>query len=1046
MCALYRFVGYWLMALCGFPLFAQQSQVDILSASPSELHAQTPFVEGQLLFKVDARYRSFCQEEEINIAGFSSWLKELEPISLSKNFQLTEPAATKMSGVPYDLDLIYELRFKADWKIDRVIQYVESYFAVVYAEPRYIYEPFYQPNDPLADTLGGGANQWYLAQIHANEAWDVSKGDTSVVIGITDSGISFLHPDLKKNLAINISDPIDGLDNDNDGYIDNYRGWDFAGRSGGGFGDNDPSFRSKHGVSVAGIAAATPDNGIGSAGVAFNCRYLPLKASPDNVPSAITHGYECVLYAAEQGAQVINCSWGGRVNSQFAKDIIDYVVEIKKSAVVAACGNAPADLRFYPAAFKNVLSVTNLQFQDTVCCPENLGLGTTYNYSVDVGAPGWKLSGPSNDVAYEGFSGTSAASPVASAVVAVTCAHFPDYSGFQAAQRVRVTTDDNYDIPFNRQFLHKLGTGRVNMYRALTDPRKPSIRNLTYELVNQDGESVYRPGDTVFLAGDFINYLDPSTVNFKLAMELLDSVQNSYIEWLDAETLPGSVLTDEILAVNKGMLAFRLLPQTPENVKMELRLVYTDTALWYADFEYIEFIANSTIVDIAVNDFHTSMNSTGNFGYQDYPTNEVGLGVQYRGNERNALFEGGFLLGKGSGQVSGNLRDASGVKQHDFVRIQRAIELENPFLADFEAETIFNDNGAVNPLGVTVIQRAYAWTDDNNKDFVIFDFLIQNDGPAPLTDMYAGMYANWDISDSTKNATYFNSGFKTIYALDLLVQDPAFYGISVLSDGDITAYAGGIGSSDFSDTGYFNALSNKNAGNTSAGTSGSGTNIWHMIGVGPFDILPNGNYRAGFAVLASPGINSIFITRNLAAQKYKCNVLQEGPVSGFSFAPATAGLNQPVTFSDLNSTTTTWHWDFGDGTTSNVKNPSHVYSQVGNYMVTMTASEGSCEVKKSKQVRVVYKTNSIEETFQSSFSVYPNPHDGNFFLQSNQEQSNPFDLSIYDLQGKALWTNDGLSIPTGESYLIDMSTFPAGMYFLEVISGEKKESIKVIRN
>lgn len=1043
MCVLYRLIGYGLMALCGIPLYAQQSQFITPAPVQQALHAQTPFVQGQILFKIDDTYRTFCQENAIDIAGFSEWIERLEPISLSRNFRLPAYAAKNVSKIPFDLDLIYELRFDAAWEMDQVIDHLSSHFAVVYAEPRYIYELFYQPNDPLADTTGGGANQWYLAQIHANEAWNINKGDTSVVIGITDSGISFLHPDLQKNLAVNQGDPPDGIDNDNDGYIDNYRGWDFGGTAGNGFGDNDPSFRSKHGVSVAGISSATPDNGIGSAGVAFNCRYLPVKASPDNVPSAITHGYESVLYAAEQGAQVINCSWGGRVNSQFAKDVIDYVVEIKKAAVVAACGNAPADLRFYPAAFENVLSVTNLHFEDTVCCPENLGLGTTYNYSVDVGAPGWKLSGPSNDQSYEGFSGTSAASPVAAGVVAITCAHFPDYTGFQAAQRVRVTTDDHYDIPFNQQYLHKLGTGRVNMYRALTDPRKPSIRNLTYEFVNQNGKKSFLPGDTLYLSGEFINYLDPSTQNLTLALELPNPTQNAFVEWLTTENMPGSIETDQRFEARKGAFAFRLLPQIPENLPLDLRLVYSDSSLKYIDFEYVELLANPTIVDISVNDLRTSMNSTGNFGFQDYPTNDIGLGVQYRGNERNALFEGGFLLGKGPAQVSANLRDANGIKQADFVSIQRAIELENPFLADFEAESIFDDSGSPDPLGVTVIQHAYAWTDKDNEDYVIFDFVIQNDGPAPLTNLYAGMYANWNISDSTKNATYFNAGFQTVYALDMQAQDPAFYGLSLLSDGDLTAYADVIASSNFTDAGYFTALSNVNAGKTNAGTSGLGANIWHMIGTGPFDLPPNASHRVGFAVLAGAGVNNMLVNRNLAAKKYRCNVLQEGPIQGFSYSPGTVGINQPVTFSDLNTNTTSWFWDFGDGTTSTAKNPSHLFQQVGIYTVTMKATEGSCEVIKSQQVRVVYGTNSVTADLESSFSVYPNPHDGTFFVQALQHK--PFGLSVYDLQGKLLLKEREILIPPGASYRVDMNGLPAGMYLLELISGDTQETIKVVR-
>ncbi len=1044
MSALYRIVGYWLMSLWAMPLFAQQEQIALVHESHHNFAKETAFVEGQIIFKIQSVYRPFCQDEALSLPGFQEWISALQPLSLKKNFPFSSFANKNISGQPYDLDLIYELRFDADWPMQKVIRHLESHFAVAYAEPRYIYDFFYQPNDPLADTTGGIANQWYLAQVRAPEAWNLNKGDTSVVIGITDSGISFLHPDLKKNLAVNHGDPLDGRDNDQDGYIDNFRGWDFAGRSGDGFGDNDPSFQSKHGVSVTGIACATPDNKIGSAGTAFNCRYLPIKASPDSYPNSITHGYESVLYAAEQGAKVVNCSWGGRVNSKMGKDVVDYAIEIKKVAVVAACGNAPADLRFYPAAFDKVLSVTNLQFGDTVCCPEGLGLGTTYNYTVDVGAPGWKLSGPTGNSTYEGFSGTSAASPLASAVVAITCAHFPDYTGFQAAERVRVTTDPHYHITFNQNFLHKLGTGRVNMYRALKDPRKPSIRNLSYQLLNQNGAPTYLPGDTLYLRGEFVNYLDASSPELRLSIELPNSSQNAFVEWLLPEKVQGVVNMNEKFEVEKNPFAFRILPQAPKNLQLELRLVYTDTALMYNDFEYIEVIVNPTLVNIDINRLHTSMNSTGNFGYEDYPKNDIGLGVQYYGNERSSLFEGGFLIGKGPSQLSANLRDHTGRKQQDFVSLQNAVILENPLLAELEAESIFNDAGSPNPLGVTIVQHAYAWTDVDHEHYVIFDYVIQNDGAAPLTDLYAGMYANWDISDSLRNATYFSSGFQTVYALDLQRQDPAYYGLSLLTPGNITAYAAEVDSAGFSDAGYFTAISNVNSGKTTAGTSGPGANIWHTIGHGPFDLPPNSSKRIGFAVIAANGVNNLFIQRNLAALNYKCYVLQEGPVGGFNFSPDTAGINQTVTFSDLNTTSISWLWDFGDGTSSTLKNPSHTYHQVGNYTVSMTASDGACEVKKTQQIRIDYRTSGMETKVPQAFRLFPNPNKGNFSLQTSSSSAKIIDLQLHDLTGKIIWEKTQIHIPAGETVPIQIKELTAGIYLLKVISDQRVESLKMI--
>jgi PKD repeat protein len=284
-----------------------------------------------------------------------------------------------------------------------------------------------------------------------------------------------------------------------------------------------------------------------------------------------------------------------------------------------------------------------------------------------------------------------------------------------------------------------------------------------------------------------------------------------------------------------------------------------------------------------------------------------------------------------------------------------------------------------------------------------------------------------------------------VYALDLQLQDPVFYGMSLLSQGDVTAFSGEIGTSDFSDRGYFTALSNTNAGRTNSGTSGLGANVWNMIGTGPFDILPNSSYRVGFAVLASPGVNNLLVTRNLAAKKYNCNVLQQGPVSGFNFTPDTAGINQPVIFSDLNPGTTIWDWDFGDGTSSQVKNPSHVYQQVGNYNVTMVASDGSCEVTKSRMVRVDYRTTNIESTISKTFSVYPNPHEGTCYLEASSTPAQPLRLSIFDLNGSVIWEKDQIRLSAGLPYQIDMSAFPKGMYLLEIRSGSHAESLKLIQ-
>ena len=140
---------------------------------------------------------------------------------------------------------------------------------ILYWEKTRNQELHFSPSDPFY------INQWYLDKIKAESVWDLAQGDTAFVVGVVDSGVDYTHEDLQDNLAYNYDDPINGMDDDADGYIDNYYGWDF------GSNDNDPmvdgfSFAA-HGSTICGIVAASTDNEIGTSSSAFNCKYLPVK-------------------------------------------------------------------------------------------------------------------------------------------------------------------------------------------------------------------------------------------------------------------------------------------------------------------------------------------------------------------------------------------------------------------------------------------------------------------------------------------------------------------------------------------------------------------------------------------------------------------------------------------------------------------------------------------------------------------------------------------------------------------------------------------------
>jgi serine protease len=112
---------------------------------------------------------------------------------------------------------------KKNISVELVVRQLQKTGHVLYAEPRYVYQPLYDPNDP--DT----ANQYWIQNIQARAGWNISRGDTNVKIAIVDNGIQWNHPDLVDNVAYNWLDPINGLDDDGDGFVDNFHGWDLVG-------------------------------------------------------------------------------------------------------------------------------------------------------------------------------------------------------------------------------------------------------------------------------------------------------------------------------------------------------------------------------------------------------------------------------------------------------------------------------------------------------------------------------------------------------------------------------------------------------------------------------------------------------------------------------------------------------------------------------------------------------------------------------------------------------------------------------------------------
>lgn len=829
------------------------------------------YLAKTIILRVKPAFRASCSNNKIDHPLFNSFAASIGATQLHKKFPLDKAPEKEFNeaGQRYaDLSLIYELNYTADLHIEKAISKLLASGILLYAEPHFVPKTTYSPNDPLA-TPG---NQYHLQTISAFGAWDVNRGDSAVVIGITDTGTDPTHNDLFNNIKRNYNDPVDGVDNDLDGYIDNYMGWDV------GVDDNDPTWQANaHGVHVSGLAAASADNSIGGAGVGFNCKFLPVKIA--DASGALIAAYEGIKYAADHGCDVINCSWGGSGASVFGQNIIDYATINKNCLVVCAAGNDGQDEDFYPAAFNYVLSVANTTQTDTKFFNSN------YGYFIDVCAPGDNVSSTWPGNLYVSSSGTSMSSPVVSGAAAIVKKQFPSYTGLQVGQRLKVTCDDIY--PANPSYLNKLGAGRINLFRALTDPATPGMV-FTDELISDHNDEAFLNGDTLFITGKFINYLDPTT-----ALNVTVTPLSSYATIIDNTTSLGVITTLASKNNNTDPFSFKLTGTIPINQLIEFEVLMQDGT--YTAKQYIKVYINVDYINITVNDVYTTATSKGKIGYNQ-DAQVQGLGFSYKGTD--LLYEAGFMIGKDTAHVSDCVRGTNPTPDADFGTINRIVKLVPALNSDFDTQAKMSDNLAFSPLPIEVDQSTYAWSSVPNTQFVIWEYSLKNTHATDtIKNVYAGIFADWDIDGGTyaENRSAYDAATKMGYCfytapggkyagIKLLTGTaaPNFYAVDNVAGGN-----GGFDLTNGFDTGEkYKTLSTPRL---SAGVSGTGSDNINVMGSGPFTLGPNQSVKVAFALIGGDSLQNLTSAANQAQVKYDSllptSVSEVKKDNGFSIFP-----------------------------------------------------------------------------------------------------------------------------------------------------------------
>jgi subtilisin family serine protease len=362
-------------------------------------------------------------------------------------------------------------------KVEQALEQLRADDRVRYAEPNALLHIDALPNDPSFNRLWGLNNTGQTVQgltglpdadIDAPEAWNVTTGSNAVTVAVIDTGIDGSHPDLSPQMWINPGEDCsgcrtDGIDNDLNGYIDDWRGWDWVN------GDNNPADDHGHGTHVAGTVGATGNNGIGVTGVNWQVRLMPLKFLSSAGSGTTADAVSAVLYAADKGADVMNNSWGGDTYSQALADAIG-VADGRGSLFVAASGNSGTDndaAPDYPSSYDNpnVISVAATEHRDGLAWFSNIGRRT-----VDLGAPGLNIYSTWPGGSYQFLTGTSMAAPHVSGAAALVKAAFPNASDLGIKSLLLSTVDPNASLA------GKTTTGgRLNVANAVTCNATPKV-------------------------------------------------------------------------------------------------------------------------------------------------------------------------------------------------------------------------------------------------------------------------------------------------------------------------------------------------------------------------------------------------------------------------------------------------------------------------------------------------------------------------------------------------------------------------------------------
>lgn len=859
-------------------------------------------------------------QQTLQAAGMSA----MEPVRSFANHPAVQGSQSpQMQQAAGNMSRIFEVSYSSNADPGALAAKLRKLPGVEYAEPRYIRQMHFTPDDPNVNP--------YQDFHRFEEAWDVSRSSSDVVIAIVDGGVNYLHPDMDAKLWINtdevnisvrgqvdqnadgtISSPeviqylevnngdynvdgaitltdaladgsplLSGGDTDGNGFTDDIFGWDYW-ESGGVNGeilqDNNPIANPEgtdHGAHVAGIAAAETDNGGGISGAGFDARYMALKAggipddpgTPDDESRAIGFGYESIMYAALEGADIINCSWGGNGFSEFENDVINFATAAG-ALVVAASGNASQNTVDFPAGYEETLAVGSVDPSDQISSFSNIG------YNIDVFATGSDIESTSFNNEFVSKTGTSMSTPVTAGLAALIKSLHPDWSPLRIASQIRSSA-----TPLggrgNRQ-----GHGKIDALRAVSTDL-PGVRILSSEFEDAGGGKLGLNEDGTINV-QLVNYGN-ATSNLVLEMQ---SLAGQGISLNQASQNIGALSTGDSITVDFDISISETFDL---NAVPAFRLGFSDAGSDYEDFDVLQY-EDILFGIVDANNITTSFGGDGTIGFTDPFAGRGGVGFIARteGEDvraENLLFEGGLMM-EAENTVFDVIRGEDGAITKDFIPQATFSVTDERGISAQDGSTRFTFEDEAGNAAGNIRLETFAFDDPGLRNIVYLKYSITNTSPTlPLEEVYAGLFNDWDIGRNiSNNRIAYSEQDSILYIADGEDQsnEPI---VAVAHLGEISsalaidnAGASGDVDVDLSD-GFSDEEKSESLRAGTAQAAVSGADVSAITATGPFTINPEATLTVGFVYAFGDNVDVLRSQVESARQQAPFSVSATGVVA-----------------------------------------------------------------------------------------------------------------------------------------------------------------------